>query len=420
MDDPFGPPSCVAVDLTPVLPGGENGGAKVFVLDLVAQLAKLAPGCRFVLLTQAASHEELAMLDAGNVSRLRVLGPSASAHRSRALGIASRALSPMPAWLRRRMAGAGYRVLGLLKRGGTRRLLRDIGADLLFCPFTAPTFREPGIPIVCTIYDVQYRTYPQFFAVEDVEQRDRAFRDACRNATRLAAISEYSRTSAIAIGEVRPGRIRTIALQRRLASDSQFSPRSAKLLADCYLMYPANFWRHKNHEMLLAAYGMARAAGLPADVKLVCTGAAGERRDWLMRAAERMGLGGHVVFPGFVTTGEYRALLERSRGLVFPSLYEGFGLPVVEAMAAGVPVACSNTTSLPEVAGEAALLFDPRLPGRIAAALVALATDERLRARLVEAGRRRAQAFTRPEHMAQAYWSLFAEALGHRDERAAA
>jgi len=422
MHDPLGAPSCVAVDLTPVLPGGDNGGAKVFALELVTHLARLAPTCRFILLTQAASHEELASLDADNVRRVQVLGPAASSGRTRAFGLASRALSPMPAWIRRRVAGAGYRVFALLKRGSSPRLLRDMGAQLLFCPFTAPTFREPGIPVVATIYDVQYRAYPQFFSVEDAAQRDRAFLEACRESTRLAAISDYSRTSAIATGAVEPGRIRTIHLQRGVASVTPDAPAAMVRgpISPPYLFYPANFWRHKNHEMLLTAYGIARRAGLPNDLKLVLTGAPGERQEELKCAAAKMGLADHVVFAGFVSPEDYRALLAGARGLVFPSLYEGFGLPVVEAMAAGVPVACSDTTSLPEVAGEATLLFDPRLPSRIAEAMVALATDEALRARLAGAGRDRASRFTRPEAMAQAYWSLFAEALAHRNDRAAA
>lgn len=416
MDDPVGPPSTVAIDLTPVLPGGDNGGAKVFALDLVSHLASERPDCQFVLLTQAASHGELAALDRSNVRRVQVIGAAASAGRAGAFGAASRLIAPLPAWVRRRIAAAGYVAFGMLKRGGSSRLLRDMGVDLLFCPFTAPTFREPGIPLVCTVYDVQYRTYPQFFSVEDAAQRDAAFLDACRHATRLAAISEYSRTSALATGAPAPGRIRTILLQR--SPEMPMSVTGRMLSEDDFLLYPANFWRHKNHEMLLAAFGMACRMGLPRHLKLVCTGAPGPRRDWLMRAAATMGLASRVAFPGFVSPAEYRALLGRARGVVFASLYEGFGLPLIEAMSAGVPLACSNTTSLPEVAGEAALLFDPRVPERMAQAIVSLATDEPLRARLVEAGHRRAPAFSHPERMAAEYWHLFADALSHREDRA--
>ncbi len=407
-------PRAVAVDLTPVLPGGENGGAKVFALELVRRLAAMAPRTRFVLLTQAVSHEELASLDGPNVQREMVVGPATSAQRARLFASAARMLRYAPRPAQRLLARIGYRVNAVMKRGISGGLLRRLGADLLFCPFTAPTYRESGIPTVCTVYDLQYRAYPQFFAVEDAVQRERAFTEACRHATALATISDFSRATAIAECGLEPGKIRTIHLRlpagREQAHGGDLLGRLG-LAQQGYLVYPANFWRHKNHEMLLAAFAMARRDGLPHDMKLVLTGAPGDRQEWIRRSAREMSLAGQVVFPGFVPEDELATLVARSRALVFPSLYEGFGLPVVEAMALGIPVACSNTTALPEVAGDAALLFDPRVPAEVARAIVAIAADEALRQRLAEAGRRRAARFADPQRMADEYWSLFQAAV---------
>jgi glycosyltransferase involved in cell wall biosynthesis len=412
-------PRVVVVDLTPVLPGGENGGAKIFVLELLRRLAERAPRSSFVLLTQAAAHEELAALDRPNMRRLMVIGAvQERSLRIRLRGVAERMLPHLPGRARRLLTRASYRVSAALKRRRTGTLLHELGADLLFCPFTAPTFHEPGIPTVCTIYDLQYKTYPEFFGELDAAHRDRTFVEASRHATALTAISDYSRSSAITHGGLDPERIRTICL--RMAQ--RISPRAAhdpKVLAGYgleagrYLVYPANFWRHKNHEMLLAAFGMARRSGLAPDVKLVCTGAPGARRDWLASAAAAMGLGNHVVFPGFIPESELATVIGQSAGVVFPSLYEGFGLPVVEAMSAGVPVACSDTTSLPEVAADAAILFDPRIPERIAQAIVTLAGDEVLRARLVQAGLARAAEFSDSHRMVEEYWDLFLFAMTH-------
>ncbi|MFZ3042146.1 MAG: glycosyltransferase family 1 protein, partial [Thiobacillus sp.] len=151
-------------------------------------------------------------------------------------------------------------------------------------------------------------------------------------------------------------------------------------------IYPANFWKHKNHEMLLTAFGMACHDGLAADIKLVCTGAPGARQEWLVSAARAMNLGERVLFPGYLPETELAALMAQCRGVVFPSLYEGFGLPVIEAMAAGVPVACGNTTSLPEVAAGAAIMCDPRVPTQIAEAILTLVEDDTTRIQLIKAG----------------------------------
>lgn len=405
----------IAVDLTPILPGGENGGAKIFVLELLRRLGAIHPETRFILLTQAASHEELASMDSANISRRMVVGSAVTRTiRPRLEGLTRRLLPYLPIRLRQLAMALGYRLNTALKRGGSGTLLSDMGADLLFCPFTAPTYFEPSIATVCTIYDLQYKIYPEFFAPEDVVHRDRTFIEACRCANALTAISDYSREAAIRHGNLAPDRIHTIHLRMAQRIVAQPGERMDLLdrwgvQAGRYLIYPANFWRHKNHEMLLTALGMAYKAGLAADIKLVCTGAPSERQNYLARVTA-MNLKKCTIFPGFLPDDELATLLANARGMVFPSLYEGFGLPVVEAMAAGVPIACSNLTSLPEVAADAAILFDPRIPTQIAEAIITLVEDEATRSRLIDAGRHRAVKFTDLDRMASEYWNLFLHA----------
>lgn len=408
----------IAVDLTPILPGGENGGAKIFVLELLRRLAEIAPQTQFVLLTQAASNDELAELDGPNIRRKLVIAShGAKKIRPRLLNLGFRALAHLPTRrLQRAASRVAYRISSTLTRQRSGSMLEDIGADLLFCPFTAPTYFHPRVPTVSTIYDLQYKAYPEFFSPEDVAHRDRTFVQASLKASRLAAISDFSRDAAIAAGKLNPARIQTIYLRmahRTLdyGSSAEDLISRLNLVKQRYLIYPANFWQHKNHEMLFAAFGMACAAGLPADIQLVCTGSPGARQDWLAKAAATMGLDKRVVFPGFLPTGEFSALMANCIGVVFPSLYEGFGLPVIEAMAAGKPVACSDNTSLQEVAADAAILFNPRKPTEISQAIVALATDEALRGQLVRDGLKRAVAFSDSRRMAKEYWSLFQEAL---------
>jgi glycosyltransferase involved in cell wall biosynthesis len=405
-------PKTVAVDLTPVLPGGENGGAKVFVLELIQMLAEMKPETMFILLTRESSHQELSFLDRTNVRRVTVLYEGIKIKSTLSPGL--RIISWSKRTARRWKKSVIKRLKGKKPLSGKK--LRDLNVDLLYCPFTSLHLAEPGIPAVCTIHDLQYKTYPEFFTREDAAHRDRVFMEACRRATALTAVSEYSRESAIAHGNLDPSRIRTI--YHRLAR--RISPKGVEntqlldnlgLSANKYLLYPANFWKHKNHEMLLAAFGIACSEGLEPEIKLVCTGASTERQQLLIGKTRTMGLEDRVLFPGYLPNDELAQLLSNCSGMIFPSLYEGFGLPVIEAMAAGVPVACSNTRSLPEVAFGAALLFDPENPEQIAWAMLFLAGKEPLREQLIEEGLHRASTFSNQEQMAREYWELFEDAL---------
>ena len=406
----------IAVDLTPVLSGGENGGAKVFVLELLRRLAELFPATQFVLLTQAGSHEELAALDRANVRRI-LISPGSGAPAARASwGVLSSSFLPyFPRRLQSITRRTASKFVALTRRMKTRGVLDGLNIDLLFCPFTAPTYAEETTPTVSVIYDLQFKAHPEFFTDDDVAHRDQSFLSACNKSSLLTAISDFSRDEAIQYGRLDPDKIQTVHLQisndrlHHAKKDPTILPR-LQLDPGRYLIFPANFWKHKNHEMLLTAFAMARAGGLAEDIKLVCTGAGGARQQWLMRAAAQIGLERHVVFPGFLSSAEFLTLLSGSAGLIFPSLYEGFGLPVIEAMAIGVPVACSNITSLPEVAEGAAILFDPRMPTEIAKAMVSLVHDEPLRQQLIKLGHARASEFSDSTVMARQYWEIFLQA----------
>jgi glycosyltransferase involved in cell wall biosynthesis/SAM-dependent methyltransferase len=369
----------VAVDLTPVLPGGDNGGAKLMTILLLHALRDMRPGWRFLCIVSDAAYDELAHLDAPNVERVRAV----------ALG----------------------RLRGLSHWQGQR-------VDLLFCPFTMPYFQHPDVPAVSVIYDLQYAYYPQFFSPDDEAGRERAFLTAARLSERLVCISEFTRQSVLEQGNVPAGRTATIhiALPRRL---SRATPEAVSVMRerlgleqDDYLLYPANFWSHKNHRMLLTAFGMFAAAGPGCRMRLVLTGADTGLRQELGQAVSRLGLEQRVVFAGYVSDDELSALLTGARALIFPSLFEGFGMPLVEAMAVGTPILCSNVTSLPEVGGDAALYFDPRRPDDIAAAIARLLDEPGLGEALVARGRERLAAFGGPEDMARNYLDVFEDVLG--------
>ncbi|MEL7638498.1 MAG: glycosyltransferase [Solidesulfovibrio sp.] len=368
----------VLVDLTPVLPGGDNGGAKLMTVLLLHALRVMRPDWRFVCIVSDAAYDELSHLEAPNMERVR----------SGVIGLAR----------------------GLDRWKGRR-------VDLLFCPFTMPYYHHPDVPVVSVIYDLQYAYYPQFFTPDEEAGRERTFLTAARVSERLVCISDFARKTVLEQGNVPPGRTATvhISLPRRLSRTDDAAVAAVRrglgLGQDAYFLYPANFWPHKNHRMLLTAFGMLCQARPGETVRLVLTGADTGLRRELGEAVAGLGLAERVTFAGYVSDADLSALLTGAKALVFPSLFEGFGMPLVEAMHVGTPIVCSDVTSLPEVGGEAALYFDPRRPGDMAEALARLLDEPGLAGELVAKGRERLAVFGGPEDMAARYLAVFEDVL---------
>jgi|SRR6185437_14152742 len=400
-------PATVAVDLTPVRPGGENGGAKPATIGLIEALAAAVPETRFVLLTSSPNHDELEQLEADNVRRFRIDAPSLE--RPPAENMAWRVHAALSTILPRRAIdalGAAYRDIQAWR--GMPGLLRRLGAEILFCPFFDAYFDDGVTPLVSIIADLQFRELPECFDTNAREHFEKKFAHIARRAARMVCISEAVRDSVLRTGVARE-RLVVIpwAFQDRLAFTVDPSVLARwELTPGGYLIYPANFWPHKNHRTLIRAL-----MRVDSKVRLVLTGAGGPERRRIEDEVHSAGLGDRVIFAGFVSDRELAVLLGSARALVFPSLYEGFGMPVVEAMALGVPVLCSNAGSLPEVSGGAALLFDGRDPDAIAAALTEMENDAGLRQRMIEAGRERARQLGSREIMARRYWDTLCQAF---------
>jgi glycosyltransferase involved in cell wall biosynthesis len=407
----------VVVDLTPLLPDGTNGGAKQITLNLIERMSRLAPEIEFVLLTSSDGHDSLAALDGANVSRLCVLdrsprpapaAVSSPSWRSRA----RRALAPVLPPRAMRWIDHAY-VAAVNRRGQPSHLISELRGDLLLCPFTAPYYHDPAVPTIPIVMQLVFDVYPQFFDAEQRYFRHRDLTWATRVASRVACLSDYVRDSVREFGRLPSQRAVTIRPRtyRRLPDlspdDAARTIAPLGLEPGSFLVYPANFWPHKNHALLVTAFAMYCAANPESYLKLVCPGQPDPTRTRLRSATARMGIGDRVLFPGYASDGDVAALYRTSLGLIFPSLYEGFGLPLIEAMALGVPVLASNTTCIPEVAGDAALYFDPRIPRAIVSVIERLCTEPDLRGRLVAAGSARAASLGDPDDEAREYLDLF-------------
>jgi len=275
---------------------------------------------------------------------------------------------------------------------GARRTLRRRPADLLHCPgFVAPWFLP--IPFVVTVHDAGGRRFP---ADHPLEWRayDRAFIGGrLRSAARVITGSDFARKELVDAYGLDPGRVVTIPYG--------IDPRFLAVPAieggtdgERRMLFPGAPVGRKNLEAVLRVMAEAETSSAVGQAQLDVSGARAEDFPGLAALVRSLDLEGRVRWLGRVPAEEMPVLVSGAALVVYPSLYEGFGFPPLEAMAAGTPVVASDRGSLPEVLGEAALLVDPEDGRALTEALEAVLTRADLWARLREAGRARARSFS--------------------------
>lgn len=377
-------PIRVAVDLSNLRPGGENGGIKPFLFETLLWLGRQgrAP-LRFLYLTCASTHadvrDELARVGDELICVRDDDGGGCSLPRGDERAPRERLAIPPP-----------------------MDLLGQLGAQVLYCPFGPVDFALPGISTISTIVDVLHRDFPWSLGAHHNAERERVFQAIIAVADALQCNSAHVISRMHAHFGVPAERMFTVynAVHQRFATAPHARNGSAAVARSApFFFYPANAWKHKNHETLLLAYGMYRADAVAAGRApwpLVLTGHEDDRWEEMHALAGTLGLRGEdaVRFVGYVPSPEFGRLWETAGALVFPSLHEGFGIPLLEAMQHDVPVLCSRDGSLPEVGADACLFVDARRPEALADGMTLLSTDAALRQRLVEAGRRRLADFS--------------------------
>ena len=284
--------------------------------------------------------------------------------------------------------------------------LRRDRPDLLFVPSHVIPVACP-VPAVVTVHDLGYRYYPGAHRPLDRWYLEWTTRRHVRLAARLLADSQATRDDLCRHYAADPARVRVVypgrdETLRRVSDPAALAAvRQRYGIQDDYLLYLGTLQPRKNLTRLVEAF-----AAVADRVQLVLAGQRGWLCDDLAAQAQRLGLAGRVILAGYVPPEDKAALLSGALALVFPSLYEGFGMPVVEAMACGVPVLTSAVSSLPEVAGDAALLVDPLSTSAIAAGMSRLVADAGLRQALAERGTLQAQRFSWAE-AARQVWEVF-------------
>lgn len=257
-----------------------------------------------------------------------------------------------------------------------------------------PGFTTPALcpcPTVTVFHDLQHKRHPEHFRRLDLLfWRLCLFQAACTS-DRLITVSEATRRDLVHYYPVEPERVHVVA---HGADESMFEVcrERAGVKPEPYVLCVSTLHPHKNLDRLIRAFAAFRSERQ--EFELVLAGMRGFHAEAVERLVESLGLGSTVRITGWITREEIRELYRRAHACVYPSTFEGFGLPVLESMAAGVPTACSSIPPLREVAGDAALLFDPLDEGELLAALRSITADQTLRERLAREGPRRAARFS--------------------------
>ncbi|MGN6189371.1 MAG: glycosyltransferase family 4 protein [Conexibacter sp.] len=298
------------------------------------------------------------------------------------------------------------------------RLAREVGAQLIHnLASTGPVKRAGGPPRVTTVHDLHYATAPEaHFGLRALGMRV-LVPAAVRASRRVITVSQATKDDVVRLLRFPAERIDVVHLAAATARESDTAADAtpeAELRERLafggrpVLLSMAAKRPHKNVEGLIDALAAIAPERRPL---LVVPGYATEHEAALNERARTRGVADDVRFPGWLPRADVEGLWRCAVAHVFPSFAEGFGLPVLEAMARGVPSACSDRASLPEVAGDAALLFDPSDPSAIRAAIERLLADAALRERLRAAGLARAATFSW-ERTARETAAVYARALG--------
>jgi glycosyltransferase involved in cell wall biosynthesis len=345
--------------------GAQQGGNETYIRNLITALAELDSHNHYTLYFSAAQ--------------------AAAAWRNRYPNFAVRLLPP-PTPLVRVPIALAYE-------------LRRRPVDVLHVQYTAPPFCPA--PVVTTIHDLAFEHLPETFTRRGKAQLRLTVRRTARRAAHILTVSEFSRQDIINTYRLPPDRI-TVTHN---GCEAQFTPSPAAAeeatairrkfgIARDYLLAVGSLQPRKNLIRLLRAYTNLRAKQPEFQLQLALVG----RQLWLyqdvLQEIRQQKFAADIIVTGYVSDEDLPALYRSAVALVYPSLFEGFGLPPLEAMACGTPVLTSNSSSLPEVVGSAALLVDPYDEADIAAAMWKLTRDEPLRMQLRHAGIAQARQFT--------------------------
>ena len=303
---------------------------------------------------------------------------------------------------------------GMLPISVSSGYIESQGFDLVHFP--TPTACLTHLPSIYQPWDLQHLHYPQFFSKTEFALRERLYRAFCAEATFVCVQTEWSRQDIIEKYGMSPDKV--VVIPWGSAFDAYASP-SRQTIQDTvgkyrlprqFFFYPAVTWPHKNHENIIRALQfLKKEQGRTPDVYF--TGASTKFRAKLDEIGRELGVSEQLHYLGFVTPEELQSVFASATAMIFPSKFEGFGLPILEAFHARLPVLSSNATVLPEVAQAGAAYFDPDSPTELAALMVRALDDPDFREFLIQKGSEVLARFSMRDTAAK-FQALYARTVG--------
>ncbi len=346
----------IGINALYLIPGGV-GGTEIYLRCLLAALAEIDPVNRYVVFTNRETGPDLVPKAPNFVA------------------------APQPVRATVRPARIVWEQTGL-PLGVARR-----GLDVLLNPgFTAPLLCP--CPQVTVFHDLQHKRHPEYFRWFDLPAWQFFLFWSAHVSRTLLADSVATARDLFHFYRLAPQKVRMVPL----GVDPKFFDLARQRRPERFVLAVSTLHPHKNVDGLLRAFAAFRRE--QPDFRLVVSGIHGFAAGPLHELRDSLGLSGVVDFPGWIPREELYELYGRAWAFIYPTLFEGFGMPILEALAAGVPAACSAIEPLSEIAGDAALEFDPRDHNAMVAALHRITSDEELRRGLTEAGPRRASGFS--------------------------
>ncbi len=385
----------------------ENGGMMTLTQALVNDIAKKRPNWRLLMLIPEGHKHQYDLADRDNIKLIEI----------------KETISPFvfvekvfnPPIL-------GFFHDKLLQLLHFNKIFFDRDCDLIWDPLGDSSFCNfVTAPRISTIHDLAcYDVVSEFFASENYRIKSKiCINNAIDFSKKIITVSNFSQERICDKFHVSKDFVKHIPIKlgTRIYSDNDFEKRVEVLNkygldSQKYFIFCSTWWRNKNHSALIKAFN--KFAQTKSEIKLILVG---KHHGFFQSRPIKEFCSDRLIITGFVPDEELGILLKNALAFIHPSVYEGFGMPIIEAMTNGIPVACSNIASLPEIAGSAALLFDPFDVDSITQAMHRMVEDSELRKDLIQKGYEQAKKYSDREGMVDEYIRVMEEVMEDNDRK---